>query len=434
MSKLWQKDKQVLHPLVADYIVEKDLASDKALLPYDVKASIAHAQMLAQVGLISEKEGEQLSKELLAILSLVKSGQFTVTMEDEDVHTAIENHLVKQLGDLGKKIHTGRSRNDQVLVAMRLFTKDHLQTLQSSVLTSAEKILAFAQKHEFVPMPGYTHTQRAMPSSVGQWAGAFVESLLDDFKILQAAHDLIDQNPLGSAAGFGTTLPIDRALTTQLMGFDHIQNNTLYCQNSRGKFEAFVVHALVQVMMTLGKIANDLLWFTSQEFDFFKVDFQLATGSSIMPQKKNFDIFEVMRANVSVVMAHQMQIQSVTLPLISGYHKDLKVTKKPLMESLKIVHKSLELIPVIFSCLTPNKSKLEAALEPHIFATDEVNEKVKKGVPFRDAYRTVGQSLGKVQKKDALKNLKSKTHQGAPGNLGLNECKKRIISFRKSLV
>lgn len=429
MTKLWQKSGTKTHPLVTKYIISKDCAQDKVLLKYDLIASIAHAKMLGHVGLISKKEAAALVKTLEEILALDKKGQFILKREDEDCHTAIENHLVEKLGDTGKKIHMGRSRNDQVLTALRLYSKEHLKEVQKHVVETAKTILDFAQKHEFVPMPGYTHTQQAMPSSVGQWAGAFVESLLDDVKMLQAAYQLNDQNPLGSAAGFGTSLLLDRNYTTEKLGFKKLQWNTLYCQNSRGKIESFVVTALLQVMMTLGKIANDMVWFTSTEFSFFNVDKSLTTGSSIMPQKQNLDIMEVLRANVHVVMSYQSQIQNVGLNLLSGYNKDLKITKKPLMEAFKITLDSLAIIKLLFSCMSPNLGKLNRAMSPEIFATDEVNKLVQKGIPFRDAYKKISHNLGKIALPNVKENLKSKKHTGAPGNLNLKNYKKLIRRF-----
>lgn len=431
MTKLWHKTGTTVHPMVTNYIISKDLAQDKVLLQYDLQASIAHAEMLAHVGLISKKESGILVKNLEEIAALEKKNKFVLKQENEDCHTAIENYLVEKCGPVGKKIHMGRSRNDQVLVALRLFCKAQLSDIKKAVLQLTEGILAFAQKHEFVPMPGYTHTQQAMPSSVGQWAGAFVESLLDDFKILESAAHLNDQNPLGSAAGFGTNLPIDREYTTQKLHFNRIQSNALYCQNSRGKIESFVVTALLQVMMTLGKIANDLLWFTSSEFSFFTVDQELTTGSSIMPQKHNLDIMEVLRANVSVVMAHQLQIQSVSLNLLSGYNKDLKVTKKAVVESFEITLGSLAITALLFQHMHPNVKRLTEAMTPGIFATDAVNGMTQKGTAFRDAYKHIGENLETVQPQNILKNLKGKKHIGAPGNLGLEKYKEKITETTK---
>ena len=426
MSHLWKKKGVVANPDVHRYIISKELVHDKMLLPYDIQASIAHATMLGKVGLLTAKESMEIVSALKDIGHRYEKGTFNLGPDDEDCHSAIENELVKMLGDTGKKVHMGRSRNDQVLVAQRLFMKHALGRIQKETVDLASAILAFAKKYEFVPMPGYTHTQQAMPSSVGQWAGSFVESLLDDVAALAAARALVDQNPLGSAAGFGTGLPIDRELTTKLLGFSRSQINPIYCQNSRGKIESFTVAALLQLMMTLGKMANDVIWFTSHEFSFFEIDPSLTTGSSIMPQKRNLDIMEVLRANVSIMQGHQLQIQNAGHNLLSGYHKDLKITKSAVMDACNMASASLAISMTLFDGMKPNEARLRTALTPEIFATDEVNRLAASGMPFRDAYRKVGESLKKLSGEDPVKNIKSKKHLGATGNLGLKHYAKRI--------
>jgi len=419
MSKIWQKKGTKSHPIVNDYIINKDLSADKILLKYDLQASKAHAAMLGKTDLISKKESKELIKTLKEIEELNKKGKFKLEQKNEDCHTAIENHLIKKLGDTGKKIHIGRSRNDQILVAIRLFCKEQLETTKKQISITNKQILLFAKKYEFIPMPGYTHTQQAMPSSIGQWAGSFIESLSDDQEIVQAAHNSNNKNPLGSAAGFGTALPIDRKETTKLLNFKKTQINTLYCQNSRAKIEAFTTHALFQTMMTLNKIATDLITFTSKEFDFFQINKSLTTGSSIMPQKQNLDIMEVLRANTHIIHSYLNLIEQVGLNLISGYHKDLKVTKAPLIKCFEITQKSLELIKIVFQNIKPNESKLISSFTTEIFSTDQVNRLVQKSIPFRDAYKKVGESLSAVTPEDPIKNIKSKKHIGATGNLKL---------------
>ena len=429
MTKLWQKSGSKIHPMVNKYIIDINLTQDKILLPYDIQASIAHVEMLAKVKLLTKKEAGALISGLKEILALDKQGEFKLKQENEDCHTAIENYLTGKFGEIGKKVHMGRSRNDQVLVAIRLFSKQQLKIIQLATIKLAKTVLKFAEKHEFVPMPGYTHTQQAMLSSIGQWAGSFVESLLDDYKIVESAYSLNDQNPLGSAAGFGTSLPLDREYTTKKLGFSKTQVNSLYCQNSRGKIESFTISSLSQIMLTLGKIANDLILFTTKEFNFFKVDDQLTTGSSIMPQKKNLDIMEVLRANVSVVAGEQFKVQSVSQNLISGYNKDLKITKKALINSFYIVLSSINITELLFKHLKPNAKQLRTAFDPEIFATDMANDMVKNGTPFRDAYKQVASKLKDVKKQDAVKNIKSKKHLGATGNLRLGILRKEITNI-----
>ena len=309
-KKLWAKKGTQTHADVTHYMTRGDVDADQDLVPYDIQGSVAHARMLAKVGLLTEEEAAAIVEKLEALLPVWEAGDFILTPEDEDMHTAIENYLVEQLGDTGKKVHVGRSRNDQVLTAVRLFSREQVGVSKALLKDTAGTILKFARDHEFVPMAGFTHMQHAMPSSVGQWAGSFVESLLDDALILEAAYRLNNQCPLGSAAGFGTAMKLDREYTAELLGFERVQVNALYCQNSRGKIEAATISALMQIMMSLGKIANDLVVFSCQEFSFFKVDQSLTTGSSIMPQKQNLDIMEVLRANVSIMQALQIQCQS----------------------------------------------------------------------------------------------------------------------------
>lgn len=432
MSKLWKKkESSGADPAVNAYIISKNLEADNQLVPYDVAASIAHAKMLCSCGLLSAEQSDSIVNTLGLIRDLHAKGEFVLNQDNEDVHTEIENFLVKELGDVGKRIHLGRSRNDQVLVAMRLYCRDQLQDIQLSQLRLASTILNFATKHEFVAMPGFTHMQHAMPSSVGQWASCFVESLINDFDIATAALKLIDQNPLGSAAGFGTAVPINREETTQLLGFAKTQINSIFCQNSRHKFDAFVTSCLLQTMLTLGKIANDVIIFTSQEFGFFTVDNKLTTGSSIMPQKRNLDIMEVLRANVSIVQSLQIQVQTVGLNLISGYNKDIKIAKEALLNCFNIVRSSLSIVDLLFNNMFPNVSNLEKAFEDaEIFATDVTNELVLSGMAFRDAYRQVGENLAAVQKQDLISNLKSKRHLGAPGNLALDRLGNEIFKRR----
>ncbi len=400
-------------------------------MPYDILASIAHARMLVKINILSKKDGAAITNVLKNIQKLELEGKFKLKQKDEDCHTAIENFIVKKLGQTGKKIHTGRSRNDQVLVALRLFSKDYLAEIKKSVLTLAKTILDFAKLHEFIPMPGYTHTQQAMPSSVGQWAGSFVESLLDDIIAIDATIKLTDQNPLGSAAGFGTSIPVDRNYTSKLLGFSRIQINSLYCQNSRGKIESFTISSLAQVMMTLGKIANDMILFTSYEFGFFKIDTSLTTGSSIMPQKQNLDIMEVLRANVSVIFANQSLVQNAGHNLISGYNKDLKITKKALMDSFSLVSSSIAITKLLFGHMEPDKDRLNKAFSLGIFATDEANELALKGMPFRDAYKKIGESLGALKSRDVLSNIRLKKHIGSTGNLRLDDYEEKIKNFVK---
>lgn len=431
-SKLWEKAGTTLNPKVNQYMISQNLEADNKLLPFDIQGSIAHAKMLGKVGLLPKKDVSAIVVALEEILAKYGAGEFMLRPENEDVHTEVENYLVSKLGDIGKRVHVGRSRNDQVLTDMRLMSKAELAKTQDMLIATAGKILDFARKHEFVAMPGFTHMQHAMPSSMGQWGGAFVEGLINDYAILKAAYDQNDQNPLGSGSGFGSGIPLDREATTKELGFSRIQVNPIYCQNSRGKIEAFTITALLQVMMTLGKLANDLVIFYSQEFSFIKIDRSMTTGSSMMPQKRNLDIMEVLRANVSVVQSLQLQCQTAGMNLISGYNKDLKITKKPLIEAFDLTQKSLDIVALLFDHIEPNEAGLAKAFEDvEIFATDAANQKVIEGQSFRDAYRETGENLEALQGQDPVQNIKSKKHIGATGNLCLDAYAKKLEILHK---
>lgn len=421
-KKLWAKPGGVEPNSDAiRYMIGASLEVDNRILPFDIEASRAHAQMLAEVGILTSEESRAICAKLDELLGLYRAGRFTVRLEDEDVHTAIENFLVQGLGQIGKKIHTGRSRNDQVLTALRLFSRGEIGEIELALKRSAESILDFALKNEFVPMPGYTHMQRAMPSSVGQWAGAIVEALTNDLIVLRAVKKIINQNPLGSAAGFGTSVPIDRESTTKKLGFSKTQINPIFCQNSRAKFDGLILNALLQIMLTLGKAANDLVVFTSQEFGFFQVDPSLTTGSSIMPQKRNFDVMEILRSNVGVMQGIAVQVQTSGVNLISGYNKDLQNNNKSLLDGFDLVKSSLDIAALVFKNLEPNQDRLAAVFDDiEIFAADYANELVLKGIPFRDAYKRAAEEVKLQSKPDVLANIKSKRHLGATGCLGLD--------------
>lgn len=423
MAKLWQTKSTSLHPLAEQYTVGNDYILDMRLLPYDIEASKAHAAALLKANIITKAELVKLTKGLNEILKLHADGKFVIKQSDEDCHTAIENYLVEKYGALGKKIHTGRSRNDQVLVATRLYTRKKLKQISQELITLQKVFLAMAKKYEFVPMPGYTHTRRAMPSSVGHWAAAYLEELINDHMILESAYKLNDQNPLGAAAGFGVNLPLDRELTTKLLGFDRLQVNSLYAVNSRGPTESYILSVLTKITMTLGRLASEMIWFTTPEFDFFELPYQFTTGSSIMPQKRNPDVFEIVRGNVGVIIALQTQVKEVCKGVISGYNRDTQLTKEPLIKGMGIARRSLEIMSLVMAEVTPKKDVLMKSLSPELFATSEANKLVKKGMPFRDAYQKVKENLGDLKVPDLVAALKEVTSIGGPGNLQLSKYK-----------
>lgn len=406
MPKLWNKGYN-LNKEIEKFTVGDDYIIDKNILKYDIYASIAHAKMLNKIKILDNNELAKLKKGLKSILNLDSKGKFEIKIEDEDCHTAIENYLIKSYGVVGKKIHTGRSRNDQLLVALRLYEKDKILKIMEAALNLAKVLINFSKKNQNIPMPGYTHMQKAMPSSLGLWSSAFAESLLDDINTLNNCYAIINQNPLGSAASYGTNLNLDREYTSDLLGFGKVQN-VLYSANSRGKFESYIVSCLAQVMLTLNKIANDLMLFTMQEFNYFELPKEFCTGSSIMPQKKNYDVLELLRAKYHVVNSLQFQINGIISNLISGYNRDLQLTKKPVIEALEITENCLNIGSLIFGKLKVNKKDLENSMTNDLFATDEAYELVKKGVPFRDAYKKVAKNLQKIKIKK-IKTIKVDT-------------------------
>ncbi|MFA5995490.1 MAG: argininosuccinate lyase [Patescibacteria group bacterium] len=432
MAKLWQKGYNVKKEII-EFTVGNDHELDQNMICYDVYGSMAHAMMLKKIGVLTDKELSTLKKELNKIIALWQAGKFVVKLEDEDGHTAIENHLVKELGDLGKKIHTARSRNDQVVTMTRLYTKDKLQELYGYTLALVDNLLALAKKYEWVPMPGYTHMQRAMPTSAGMWLSQYAESLLDDLKLLKTAYEINDMNPLGSAAGFGVNMSLDRAYTTKLLGFKRVQINSMYVSYSRGKVEADVLFALTQIMGTLAKFANDVLVFSMTETGFIELPKEYCTGSSLMPQKKNGDVFELTRGKVKVMLGYLVTTMEIQNTLLSGYNRDSQLTKEPLLKGLALFANTVKIMNLVTPVLTLNKDKCINAFSSELFAADYALDLVKDGMPFRDAYREVANNLDKLATIDPVKNIKSKTHIGAAGNLQLAQLKQQVRKEEKWL-
>ena len=333
--KLWQKGYS-LNEEVEKFTVGKDFLLDKNLIKYDVYGSIAHAMMLNKIGILTKDELQKLKKSLKEILELNEKNKFEIKPEDEDVHTAIENYLTNKLGALGKKIHTARSRNDQILVDIRLYSKEKMLEVKKMALELASSLAQAAEKYSDIPMPGYTHSRKAMPSSVGLFLGSFAESMMDDLELLEKAYELNDQSPLGGGAAYGLPLDIDRKLVADLLVFKKVQNNVLYVQNSRGKFESAIIFSLSAIMNGLSRLSNDLILFSMEEFGFFSLPDEFCTGSSIMPQKKNPDVFELTRAKSVKVDSNLFLVKNIVAKLQSGYNRDLQLTKEPLIESFEI--------------------------------------------------------------------------------------------------
>jgi argininosuccinate lyase len=402
------------------------------LVEWDAVGSIAHVTMLNKIGIITDSELMDLKKALIKVVDLDEKGKFKVELKDEDVHTKIENYLTDVVGNVGKKIHTGRSRNDQVMVDLRLYTKEKLLKIERALLNLCRELTGFAEKHRWVPMPGYTHFQKAMPSSVSLWTMAYVESFLDDLKVLKGAYILNDQNPLGSAAGYGVPVDLDRDYTTKLLGFGALQNNVLYVQNSRGKIESVVISALSQVMIDLAKLSNDLILYSTEEFGFFNIGEKFRTGSSIMPKKRNPDILELVRGKSSIVTSCMIQVMETIKNLPSGYQRDLQETKEPLVKSLGVTNNSIEMVSMAIGEITVNKERLLNSFTSQIFATDEAFKLVSQGMPFRDAYKHVDYNFQHYKKDHPEDIIRKRRYKGTTGNLGIQNTKKKIDREVKS--
>jgi len=388
--KLWDKGIETSKEM-EKFTVGNDYLIDNKLVKYDCLASIAHAMMLQKAGVLNKEELQKLVEGLKEIILLDSKSAFEIKQEDEDCHTAIENYLVKKYGDIGKKIHTARSRNDQVLTAMRLYEKEELKQIKGMIIELGKALQTAIKKYGYVPIPGYTHMQKAMPTTVAVWLGSFYDALQDDIKQIDAAYLLVDQNPLGSAAGFGVPVfKIDKKMTAKLMGFSKVQENPIYCQLSRGKFEACVINALGQIMHDLNKLAADLILFSMQEFGYVTLPAEFCTGSSIMPQKKNPDVIELVRAKYHVVLGEEFKVKSLIGNLNSGYNRDMQLTKEPLFNSVDITKSSIAIMAKIISKMQINEEKCKKAMTNELYATEEAYKLVQKGMPFREAYKEVG--------------------------------------------
>jgi len=391
MGKLWEK-KTKPDPHVIKFTVGKDYILDQRLVKYDCVCSIAHAKMLNKIGVLEKEELMGIVKALKEIMELDKQGKFKIEIQDEDSHTKIENFLVQKLGDVGKKIHTGRSRNDQVLCALRLYYKDELKEIEKLVNSLIASIKDFIERYKKVKIPGFTHTRKAMVSSIKLWGDSFIEALRDDLKILKSVFNLIDQSPLGTGAGYGIpVLKIDRNYTKKLLGFKRLQRNPMYVQNSRGKFEGEILSALSMIMYDVNKLSSDIIFFSMGDVGIFKIPEEFTTGSSIMPHKKNPDVFEIARSKYSKILSLEMRAKMVPLNLISGYHRDLQETKEIVFEGFDTVKETLSVISKVVKKLEVNKKRAKELLTHELFATEEVYKLVKKGIPFREAYKIVGE-------------------------------------------
>jgi argininosuccinate lyase len=435
MAKLWENGtrgeggESNTEGIVAEYTAAEDALLDNHLIREDLITNAAHVRMLAACGYIGEKECRAILDELARIYDAWQNGSFAVLPDDEDVHTKIENEITNAIGEPGRRMHTGRSRNDQVLTDTRLFIRRRLASLALQSTLLAADFLELAGRFPGVAMPGYTHMQRAMPSSLALWAGAYAEALTDDTEQLLSQYAHADISPLGSGAGYGVTLRIDRELSARLMGFSRVQLNSIYCQNSRGKIEGMALAAVSNLMMTLGRFACDMLLFTTSEYAFFTVDDRLTTGSSIMPQKKNLDVMELLRARVHTVHASEQLVKAISCGLPSGYSRDLQEMKKPLIEAFAIAESSLGIVSALLGGIQINEGRMSAALSAEIYATDEVFKRVEAGVPFRDAYREVKNALAEVRRPAENIIPDDAAPAGTPANPALPAIQERLSAL-----
>lgn len=413
--KLWTKGFEVSRE-IEKFTVGKDREMDAMMAEFDVIGSLAHIRMLESIGLLSKEELSLLSQELLHILEEIREGKFTIEADVEDVHSQVELLLTRRVGEVGKKIHSGRSRNDQVLLDLKLFIRSRIAETVEATRALFDSLISLSEKHKGVMMPGYTHYQVAMPSSFGLWFGCWAESLVDDLIQLQAAFAVANKNPLGSAAGYGSSFPLNRRLTTELLGFETLNYNVVYAQMGRGKTERIVAQALGSIGLTLGKMAQDICLFTNQNYGFMKLPDELTTGSSIMPHKKNPDVFELVRAKANKLSALSNEISLITANLSSGYHRDLQLIKESFMPAFDDLLACLHISRYALEQIEVNPGILKDERYQYLFSVEAVNQLVLEGASFRDAYRLVGEQIQNGSYKASVAEV-SYTHEGSIGNL-----------------
>ena len=425
--KLWQKETST-NEKIDHFTVGNDRTYDLVLAPYDCIASKAHAHMLGKIGLLMPKEVEKLTQALNTIQESAEQGDFEIEKEFEDMHSKIEFILTEKLGDLGKKIHTARSRNDQVLVAIQLFIKNELTQVKKEVVSLFDLLMDLAERHQNDLLPGYTHMQVAMPSSFGLWFSAYAESLIDDVAFLNTAIELTDQNPLGSAAGFGSSFPIDLEMTTKELNFKTLKYKVVAAQMGRGKIEKATATTLGMLSGTLAKLAMDVCMYMGQDFDFIYFPEELTTGSSIMPHKKNPDVFELIRGKCNLLQGLPQQLALLTSNLPSGYHREMQLAKGPIIEAFQEIKACLEMMRFSLSKIQLRKNITDDSKYDYLFSVDTLNEWVKQGVPFREAYQKMGKEIatGNYTPKRNLDH----SHQGSLGNLQLENIRQKMNSVK----
>ena len=418
-KKIWQKtasDNTFHSKIVEKFTVGNDVQFDYALAKYDVLGSLAHCEMLHSINLLKTEEWLLIEIELQKILEEIEQNQFKIEPGIEDVHSQVEHLLIQRIGEVGKKIHSGRSRNDQVLTDLKLFLKAEILEIKSLTETVFSSLIQLSNQHKEVLLPGYTHLQIAMPSSFGLWFGAYAESLVDDLELLLASYNIINKNPLGSGAGYGTSFPLNRTLTTELLGFETLNANSVYAQMTRGKSEKVMAMAMAGLAGTLSKLSYDMCLYLNQNFGFISFPDSLTTGSSIMPHKKNPDVFEIMRARCNRIQALPNELILLTNNLPSGYHRDVQLTKEVLFPAIQSLKECLEMLNFMLQNIEIKNDIVKDSKYDFMFSVESVNQQVLEGIPFRDAYKNIGLS---IENKEFKPNYEiNHTHDGSIGNLG----------------
>jgi argininosuccinate lyase len=428
--KLWSKENTSTSALVENFTVGRDKEFDLLLAKYDVQGSIAHVTMLGEVGLMTKEETEQAIKGLQEIEAAIAHSQFTIDNGVEDVHSQIEKLLTEKIGDAGKKIHSGRSRNDQVAVDIKLYLRAEINTIKDEAKNLFDLLISKSEEHKNKLIPGYTHLQIAMPSSAGLWLGAYAESLVDDLELLSAAYHIVNKNPLGSGAGYGSSFPLSRKRTTELLNFATLNYNSVYAQMTRGKAEKATAIGISNIAATLSKLSMDCCLYMNQNFGFISFPDELTTGSSIMPHKKNPDVFELIRAKCNRMQSIPNELTLLLNNLPSGYHRDLQLTKEILFPAIEEVKACLQLMQLMLSNISIKENILADEKYKYLFSVEAVNELVNKGVPFREAYQQVGNAINNGTFEYNLQQLHH-THEGSIGNLCTDEIKAEMEKVLK---
>lgn len=425
--KLWQKDSTKVSQLIEEFTIGRDHEFDLLLAKYDIQGSIAHVTMLGEVGLMTAEETKTAIQGLNEIASDIEKGLFQIEDGVEDVHSQVEFLLTNKIGETGKKIHSGRSRNDQVAVDIKLFLRASLKEVREEIILLFDQLISLSNQYKDHLLPGYTHLQLAMPSSFGMWLGAYAESLVDDMEMLSAAYRIVNKNPLGSGAGYGSSFPLNRRRTTEILGFDTLHWNAAYAQISRGKTEKLASMALSSVASTLNKLSTDCCLYMNQQFGFISFPDELTTGSSIMPHKKNPDVFELIRGKCNRIQSIPNELTLLTTNMPSGYHREMQLTKEILFPAIQESIMCLRLMRVMLNGLTVRENILTDEQYKYLFSVEAVNELVNKGMSFRDAYKTIGNTIEKGEFNVELSKTLNHTHEGSIGNLCNEEIQKEMI-------